>query len=411
MNDTRRGDFTRCSFLFLLAVGVIVGMLGCDQDADLYACDIRKETCQDDIFYAVARLRGTLWDPWLDRPPTRVITADDYRAELLAAQEQAQQGEATYDYFEAAKELLGLLDPDRTTTSSIDAQVANVAAYYDFGPGEVTIIDHGDSGDLTVGTYILGHELVHAAQDRELGLAFFGSSDTYDGYYARRAIIEGEARLYENLLQLELQRLDVEQADWAGYHERLLANAREDVFLAESPEFELYGLLYPLGAIFLTDRYLEDGNQAVRDVWADLPVQVGQLLGGGHGAMPEPLPLLDCQAPSAPTGYEYRTQAVMGALPFFGVSTRLADSVASAWAMAEALQGDRLYVYARDEAHTTLVWHLSIETAQREAVLEAAQGYYGAGAVELVDDRITVVLSTEAELPEWEDARSCSGAN
>lgn len=389
-----------------LAAWLGCALWGCGDAGLTAACDIRQEDCQDRIFYAVQELRGGGWDPWLDRPPMRTITAEAYRQELLdaqaardAAREAAQEDGAPapgVDHFNVALELLGLLDPDREPSAAADARVDRVAAFYAPRERAVTIIDHGKAGDLLQGTVVLAHELVHAAQDRELGLGTFKRAGTRDADYARLAIIEGEARLYENLVSLRIRDIALDDVDWAAYHDNLLSDARTRVADAESPEYQLYGMSYPLGSRYLTSRYLRGGNAAVRRAWRDLPTQLLSLM-AGPGEAPLAAEAFDCAAPEPPEGFAREATTTMGALPLFAVATRLPEGPDAAWTVAKAWRGDRLWVFAGTGASdaTLVVWQLRLADAGSEEVVAFVRDIaarYGEDSVRLRGDELFVRL-------------------
>lgn len=395
------------AWLGLVLVLVLFAGAGCSAEVDLQPCDIREAGCQDDIFLAVQRARGSVWDPWAERPAMRVISAADFRRELLDAEQAAAEApDAPYDYFEAAQELLGLLDPERTSTASVDARVDNVAAYYSYADRGVTIVDHGDAGDLVSATSVLAHELVHAAQDRELGLGWFSLPSTRDGSNARQAIIEGEARLYENLVMLDVRGLSVDGVDWNGYHERLLTAARGRVFESTSPGFQLYGLLYPLGARYLTARYLRGGNTAVRDVWGNLPRQVVSIVRQDGKRRSE----WQCGVPEEPDGYTYRTDTALGALNLYGIATRWVDDESAAWRVAEAWAGDQLFLYSLESEETALIWELLVDAELAAEATDWATDFYGEAAVlQRAEGHLSIRLFTGSTEPQWPEPVTCLG--
>lgn len=366
---------------------------GCDTDADLSACDIRQAACQEDVFLAVQRARGESWDPWIDRPRMRVISQDAYRKEMIDARERAiaESDDDEFPHFTVVLELLGLLDPERAETAYIDARLERIAATYSAFDKVITIVDA--PGDDEDGTAILAHELVHAVQDRDLGLLEYKPADTRDGFYARQAIVEGEAELYENIVMVEVLGYGVDGADWNRYHSERLASARQHVIDAESPEHALYSMLYPLGSRFLTDRFLAGGNLAVRETWETLPSQLAELF--THDVHPP----LQCAPPPAPDGYTYEGGTVMGALPLFGAATRFDPD--GAWRIATGWRADRLSFFASEDDQTLLVWQIRVAFTAHDQLFEAARDYYGSTEVVDRDGRIHIRLHSTGEPPDW----------
>lgn len=392
----------------------------CDTATDLRLCDIRQDDCQDDIFYAVQRMRGVPWDPWVERPDMRTITADTYLEELLEAEARRKMnngrtGEPAFDHYTAALELLGLINPDRAPTAEAETRVDNVAAFYTYADKRVTIIDHGTPLSPEWATQVLAHELVHAAQDRELDLTRFGLAQTHDGDLARQAIVEGEARLYELLVAIEAQQLEWSVQHFDAFHAGVLERAKMRVFNDESPVFQIYGLLYPLGAHYLTDRYLEGGNVAVRDVWAHLPRQVRALMATREWTVEDPgdrtplssAPAFACEAPQLSEPWMLKVEHHMGALNLFALATRLRPDVESAWNSARGWYGDHLWVYGDDEDHTLVLWHIRLEEEALSAFVQGAQERFGSDAVFVDGDRVSLMLYSGEMLPEISHLDEC----
>ena len=182
-----------------LSVITLALLTGC-HGRDLELCDIAQSDCQQDVYYADLRLRGDGYDPFGGIPPIRTISEDQYRAEL--EERAASSPRPAVPWWDAALPLLHLLPSTGDTQStSIDNQVQNTAAYYSSATREVTVIRHRsqalDENTLLVNMDILAHELVHALQDRELDLN--PSPTSTDGDFARSALIEGDASLYDYL--------------------------------------------------------------------------------------------------------------------------------------------------------------------------------------------------------------------
>ena len=416
--------------LFVLLTGLASLASGCGDNSNLSPCDIRRKSCQDAIFYEVQKLRGTEWDPWIDRPPMRVISAKEYRNELLDAQkrdeQRAMQNMEQVDHFQVALELLALLDPNRTKTAEVDTRVDNVAAFYSLNSKSVTIIDHGKPGDLEYGTSVLAHELVHAAQDREIGLSTYALPSTVDADYARSAIIEGEARLYENVLMIGAVGRTIDDVDWDHYHGLLLDDARQRIFDADSPYLQLYGLMYAVGSRFLTDRYLAGGNVSVRDAWQKIPTEMHFFIDREDTSDANPQPRLmegdpgysfvaqgplPCRAPKPPADYEVYADTSLGALFVFGVATRFADDPGAAWVMARAFVADHLSIYFNESEETLVSWQIRLKKSQATTFADKLAEYYGPDAIATSGNQINVMLHDAETAPDWNAWKKCATVN
>ena len=69
-------------------------LLACGEPEPLSACNVAEQTCQEQVYYAVLRLRGDGWDPFRGLPPIRTITLEQYRADLLGSRRVPDPGRA-----------------------------------------------------------------------------------------------------------------------------------------------------------------------------------------------------------------------------------------------------------------------------------------------------------------------------
>src|SRR5689334_9718327 len=66
-------------------VAALVLASACDASTDLQPCNIAIESCQEDIYYALIRLRGDGYDPLAGVPPIKTIPLEEYRRQLQEA--------------------------------------------------------------------------------------------------------------------------------------------------------------------------------------------------------------------------------------------------------------------------------------------------------------------------------------
>ena len=387
-------------------------LVACQDQLSLDACDIREASCQNDVFLAVQAVRGTGWDPWLEPPPMRVITRDQFRSEVEAATKARGDQPEAYDYFTPAYKLFGLYDPDEMPQAATDFTVSFVAAYYDDGSDTVTIIDRGGKTDLREDTTTLAHELVHAAQRRDVGfgtIATWGS--TADNVNARYALVEGEATLYENLVDTLLRKLSAHDLQWDKYHADWIASARKQIAMDPAPwRLARSSLRYPLGSRLLTTVWLKAGPLGVRRALAAHPTTTRYLMDvhGSHiaeGKVPEP-----CKAPTPPEGYKVISTTTLGAWASYAFATRMLME-SDAWNFGRDTRSDAFTIYANDDKQLAVVWQLQFRS-------EAVAGAFVEALAELPDnvhlssaqdgDRVSLVaFSTPDAQPEF-DWMSCS---
>jgi hypothetical protein len=303
-----------------------------------------------------------------------VISEQQYRDQVIAERERVQ-GEAAVDYLTPALKLLHMIDPDETPDDETEFMVSNVAAFYDANRHNVTIIDRGATANPALSVQTLAHELVHAAQDRDVGFGrLYQSVVSRDNVNAMSALLEGEATAYG--LLVDAKQLDIPKGaiDW-----RILGNwtfdIRNRVFAHDSPyRVATTELAYPLGGLYIATAYGAGGPLAVRRVYDNPPLSAARFMAGQGEPGDAPAAAWTCGLPAAPGGYVLQLGDELGALALYAFATRLAFTEVQAWESARLWTGDRFYVYSRpDDANAlTAVWLLRSTDAQTTASLQDA---------------------------------------
>ena len=327
--------------------------IGCRSEV---ACDIREEACQRDLFYLVLEARGQAWDAWASPPPMEVITRDEYRSFLENAASSDDGSSLSWD---PAYKLLGFLDRDASSTeASIDSKVESVVAFYSSATRRVTIIDHGEPRDPMTASMILAHEIVHALQDRDVGLLlYFEGATTSDEYMALRSMIEGDATFYELLVNLRIRQLEFEKVDWRTYFEGYRADV--DRAVASSPgrlERARSLLPYVAGAQYLQHAYAQGGPPEVEFAFLAKPPSLAAVVDAQLAPAPAPVRTpLSCPGPPTPAGYERVGSSRLGAagLHAFAVKSRAGPLV---WDLMRAWSDDRLRFYQSPEGASAVAW-------------------------------------------------------
>lgn len=390
----------------------LTAAVGCSSDDTLETCDIRQRQCQQDVFLAVQDVRGGLWDPWLEMPPMRVIGTEQYRAELEESRKRAAEGSRPYDYLTPALKLLHMIDPDEPPEGATDFTVSFVAAYYDSLQRSVTIIDRGEKTDHREDVRTLAHELVHAAQEHDVGFATFDSwIQSLDTSNAVGSLIEGEAMLYENLVDAKQRSLPARKIDWAHYHANWIADTRTKIVQDVSPfRIASSGLRYPLGSRYLVSAYLDGAQLGVRRALDAHPEATTQLMGGRKSAEDHPPAAWSCGYPSAPEQYASVTADELGGYSLYAFATRLlGDDDDQAWQLAQSWTGDRFLIYADDDKQLAVVWTLRFDSAQdaermHDALTQSALSERVRS--ELAGERLSLFVSDEP-LPDYTAWSTC----
>jgi len=354
---------------------------GCGYAEELEPCNIATEKCQEDIYYALLRLRGDGYDPFAGVPPITTIPLEKYRSDLQAAADAREKARrdnpatepdpdapTPVDPWDFALQVLGMVTPKKSSgQAAVDNQVSTVAAFYSSRSRSVTVIDRGFERDDFFDTGLLLHELTHALQDREVSGAF--GDNTTDGSLAARALTEGEATFYQQLSHLEMRGENPEAVDWhAGYTDNL-KGGRTALFEDTSPFHGVRWFIYPLGARFLSDAWERGGNAGVRHAYATQPRHIAQYMtphDEKHGALHPVLdPALSCEVKPPGESWERSGLDRFGALIVYAFLTGAKVPDEDAWPLAAGWSDDLIYVYFEPEDELVLVsWRIRLEDEQ-----------------------------------------------
>lgn len=230
-------------------------------------CDIREQQCQTSLISALQGLRA----------PTVVD------AEITVHPIAELEAEATSDItdeerrsFAVRNDILALFDfsePGVTLEQRSVDSLAQTAAFYSSDLKRVTIIDRDQPANSPSTCIIFVHEIVHAMQDAD-GLIELALTDntTTDLSLARRAVIEGEASMFDDLAALDLYGWDMSNERYQrGIDD---TQARQNAQALSSPKL-LYDsrflFAYAHGTEYVRNRWNSDGMDGVRSIYSALP--------------------------------------------------------------------------------------------------------------------------------------------
>jgi len=407
-----------------IACTALALLTGC-RDHTLAVCDITQSDCQQDIYYTDLRVRGDGYDPFAGIPPIRTISEDQYRTELVDQAAKDAQQAVPQPWWDAALLLLGLVPSTGTTqAASIDNEVQNTAAFYSTKERNVTVVSHpAGSTDPFQPFYnmsALAHELVHALQDRELNLKF--PPGTTDEYFASKALIEGDASLYQRLFGYNVTLP-------LGYHftnhdPLVYFSTWRDANLTDQgdpttnfaslgpPFFAVQWLQYPLGGVWLSDRWDKGGNTAVRHAYGSAPQRSLDYLLGPDVAAPAGKKIGCEPQPAAPAEFRNSGKAYgidsFGAVYFFaylmGWKVPGSDSLASAllW------RYDLLFVYYNQSTQkTALAWRIELASPLPDSVLAPLTTPSGPRVVQTGTTLMITASDDPAFLANWNPGIAC----
>jgi hypothetical protein len=169
---------------------------GCEPHP-LPACDVRDPPCQSQLFALVACMYGA---SGARLPSVEFVAPNVMRDEMRAHREDEAGLRAPLEH---AATVLGLMLP--RVRPRLDDADSGPSAYYSPDLRSVLFVERETTSTTREHALLtLGHELVHALQDRDSALRSMRAaraSRTFDQELALFAAIEGEATLYEEILR------------------------------------------------------------------------------------------------------------------------------------------------------------------------------------------------------------------
>lgn len=365
-------------------------LAACESTTHLEPCNIAVESCQEDIYYALVRMRGDGYDPLAGLPPINTIPVEEYERQLRAAAAAAREREELQEPdpepdpdapepvvpWDFALQTLRLVTPtEKPDDAEVEERVNVVAAFYSSASRSVTVIDRGQERNDFGDTALLLHELTHALQDREVSGSF--DDGTTDGDLAARALTEGEAMFYQNIAQLEMSELNPVENDWHAGYTTDLRNGRANLVAhtakctadpkvaCPSPFYSVRWYIYPLGARYLSDAWERGGNAGVRHAYVTQPTHIGQFMtphDEPHAGVRAVLdPALACRVTPPSASWQRLGPDRFGALIVYAFLTAAKLPDEEAWPLAAGWDDDLIYVFFEPEAQQVLVsWRIRL---------------------------------------------------
>jgi hypothetical protein len=376
--------------------------LGCEKRKEL-ECDINEDDCRKAIFQVVLRVRGDAFDPFAPMPPVDEMTPEAFGASLRARSTPETAESLGWKH---ALGMLRFIDPAQTLSdASIEHAVRSVAAFYTPTTKRVTIIKRPRDADEQIDAMAtLAHEFVHAVQDREVDLRRSGALT--DAQWARRALIEGDAKLYEMLSVADFFAVSEGWIGWDRYFTAYETSLRKSVASDKNRFLTAQSLVYPLGGRFLADRFWQGGNPEIRRLYPAAPSTSAHYMHGANGS-PQLASFAPCEA-VAPAGFTPFGEDSFGAVEVFAyLVSGLPDE--RAWTLALGWTGDRVRAFRRPEGEGTAVtWSIGLAEAASVTDAELAQLAYAPNV--RVQRRADGLLVTAASDVAVLDAMSCGAA-
>lgn len=275
MTARRRTPRIRWVLTAVLAAGITVA---CEDEPD--EPDPTERIAE--ITEEVAELRGID----LDHPVDAELLAPGEFADLVLDVGDERTGQASHAEQEAATDVLVALrhieageDLEAVTEEAVRGGV--VSGIY--VPEHETFYLPAEEGDLgPVEQVVAAHEIQHALQDREVGLADLldlAVSGDADAFLAANAVVEGDAATVQDMWSRQHQEPD-DRGEYLIGGSDPEAAAQAQTALAELPPYLVEQLLFPytVGASFVEALVDEGGFDAVDEALAEPPETTAEVM-------------------------------------------------------------------------------------------------------------------------------------
>ena len=319
-----------------------------------------------------------------------VKTREQLQQEQIDNMEADFPVEDTADWNQVLVFLGYIEDGDNMAEIYTSLMGSQVLGYYDPTTGQLVVVSTSEDewGATDKSTFV--HETVHALQDQHYDLIEVQGRDlvyTDDIYFARTALIEGDATTAEVLYLVENDLIDQILEESEDYDSTAVDDA--PFFLSETLYFP-----YNEGAEFVMSFWTEGGWDAVDAVWQNPPSTSEQILHpekyvDGEGAIPvaiaDPLETFGDEWRLL----EYNENGELGVRVFLengGATHRDATNASEGWG------GDSTYIITNGD-ETAMVWNTAWDTEDDaieffETIQESEGTRTGAEMEELDDNTV-----------------------
>lgn len=409
--------------LLIGALAAAAALSGCQEEdsdppnpCDAAACDILEADCQQAVMTALRCFRGGDEDVM---PDVDVITEDEY-VDIVKGPEPSDEQLERHDRFTRGMALLKLAPEMADMDQSVEEYASQIAAAYLTGEDRVVVIDRGMPLDSQGSVATFAHELVHALQDREVGIEDFyaGIAPTLDATLAARALIEGEATHYALLMYAGIDGAYPAFIDFTGYYTNYQLEMLIDGYDDESPlALSFVRFPYAFGGDYVSERWVFGGQRAVSALFDAPPLSTADVITRSMltpEAAQDAADLHEVSQLSPIEGYETVAYDELGSFIYDGFLHRMEATKAVALDLqAVYLIADGVTVlYDEENDHVVTAWRLrfSEERTPDEDRLSALREALDAPdedspdpsddvmARVYVDDRDLIVLLSDAPL-------------
>ncbi|MEO1482020.1 MAG: hypothetical protein AAFU77_07920 [Myxococcota bacterium] len=390
---------------WLVGLALVLGACGEDYSFDqgYSVCALDDQDCVRVTAATLARHRGVVNS---EVPPVRFITSTE-----LFEQDQARDGELSEEQRLGqqrvldALALLALLPEDYTAEEATRDLYATIPAFYDSGEKAIYIVSDAFVGDETQAYETLVHELVHAQQDQELDLRSYRRthSRSTDRDLAVLAIVEGEARLYDTLANIELRDLGPDQVDWVGFFDGWQRDRLDRAAETDVPDLMIPRLFpYAWGTELMYDAWRAGDRLSIDRVFASPPESVRQVMMHPQQAPPvgsdwnEDGALAQTLVPELPD-FELLGWSHDGVWSVQAMLARNSTRAVPVWSpLMSHVTADALSLhYNQDSDSTAAVWRIRMDSIERAQELAA---FLEGGDLAVIVLERDVIVSANVEI-------------
>jgi hypothetical protein len=341
---------------------------------DYSTCDARDARCQKRLLSIAGCVYGVDSTPSV---PVRIVTEAQLIDELTSAPSDDGSDDADdLRHIERAFVDLGLMQPgDLTADGGSTTQIiGSVDGVYQDAERGIALVDRGVPKNTVEEDAVLVHEMVHAIQDAEYGLADWRAQypSDVDTALALRTVTEGQATYAQFRVILAMSGRDVDRVDWNGtlndFRQELLDSALEDPspYLASITTFP-----YAVGTWLARQGWDERGLLYHQAQFAEPPLSTLQVLNLNYGRSPDAPEPIELVTPTPDADSMAVDETVLGAFMLRLSSHQLGAALEDASALAFSWRGDKLWIYADPDAQTAWLWELELDDETQTSALAA----------------------------------------
>lgn len=325
-------------------------------DHDYATCDTREPACQQRLLSLAACVFGS---PEMPNVPIRVLSEAELRAELAGELTETPPEQAAKDAVieGVLRDLELVAEGALSADSSIDNVIESFDGLYRDAERGIVLVDRGQSKNSIEADALLLHELVHALQDAEYGLASLADefATTTDSALSWRSLVEGEATWYQYRVVAAMLGYDTVHFDFHeifdDLRDDLVNTAKEDA----SPYVASFGTFpYAFGTNLMYEAWLEDRAGFEAALFESPPLTTLEIMNRSLGVGEPVVTPRELSEPTAPEGFSLLDHDSLG---YWMVNLCFTIKGLSPvrWL------GDHIWIYTNADGSSAWLWEIELE--------------------------------------------------